>query len=197
MRGEQRQGQCCRTHRWGWRYSRDLTRNRIKTDREGGTLSVGAYMGMPPVSCGIRPLRAPTSQGSPRTSGRSTVRTPEPEVRLAPSRAQHATTPVVRTAVPRHLPSFLALPLSRTRHRVNGGPCGPSHATGASPALEPAATYPGWVPIRTNGQAKSPGSPNGGGITWMSCAPYLTTLFVRALSSGSHCQLTPVVESGW
>jgi hypothetical protein len=33
-----------------------------RTECEGGMLSVSAYIGMPPVSCGARPLRSPTSQ---------------------------------------------------------------------------------------------------------------------------------------
>src|SRR5580704_17661830 len=40
-----------RTHTWGRRYSHDLTRNLMRTDREEGTMSPGAYIEMPPVTC--------------------------------------------------------------------------------------------------------------------------------------------------
>ena len=40
------------TARRGRRYSHDLTRNLMRTGREGGTLSAGACIGIPPVTCG-------------------------------------------------------------------------------------------------------------------------------------------------
>ena len=57
----------------------------MSTGCEEGTLSAGACIGIPPVTCGAGPLRSPASQCSPRTSRRSTVRPPEPGVRLARS----------------------------------------------------------------------------------------------------------------
>ena len=39
------------TQRRGRRYSHDLTRNLMRTGREEGTLSAGACIGMPPVTC--------------------------------------------------------------------------------------------------------------------------------------------------
>src|SRR5579872_5356829 len=73
------------THRRGWRYSHDRTRNLMRTDREERGVSFGAYIGMPPVSCGGRRLRPPSSQCSLYIARTSTVRIPEPEVGLARS----------------------------------------------------------------------------------------------------------------
>jgi Protein of unknown function (DUF4238) len=55
--------------------------------RGDGMLPVGAYIGISPMTCGAGPLRAPAFQCSPSASRRSTVRTPEPEVRIARSQA--------------------------------------------------------------------------------------------------------------
>src|SRR2546430_14941941 len=73
------------TARRGRRYSHDLTRSLSRTDREERELSFYAYIGMPPVSYGVRPLRSPKSQSSPYTNRASTVRQPEPEEGLARS----------------------------------------------------------------------------------------------------------------
>jgi hypothetical protein len=73
------------THRRGRRYSHDLTRNLIRTGCEEGTLSARCMHRDASCDLRCRPLRSPTSQCSPHTSRRSTVRPPEPEVRLARS----------------------------------------------------------------------------------------------------------------
>ena len=61
-----------------------------------------------------------------------------------------------RPAIERSNPgpsSAAKCPLAATAS--NGGPCGPSQATGTSPAIDPAATHQGSAPIRTDGQEKS------------------------------------------
>jgi hypothetical protein len=62
---------------WGWRYSHDLTRNLMRTDREEGMLSVGARIEAPPVTCdalatpvtNISMLARPAKPGKDRCQG--------------------------------------------------------------------------------------------------------------------------------